>query len=140
MALVLLVGSENAATILRAHVVALAIKRSRVNHAEKMPQQIVQTNLAGVVAHHYRLGVASVAVDNLLVGGVCGAAIGITRNRIDNPREALEIGLNPPKTPAGKINLAQPCASALGFFYWGGGAGMQLRIGLLNELGDLGFV
>src|SRR5690625_4094806 len=98
-------GSVDTAAVLGAHIVALAIEGGGVNNTEKMPQQIIQADLAGVIAYLYGFGMPGIRINDLLVGGVFSTAIRIARKHINDSGQAFKVGLNPPKTSPSKINF-----------------------------------
>ena len=90
----------DAAAVLRTHVIALAVERGRVVGVEEDFQDFCQADFVGVERQANHLGMAGVALADLLVGGVDGVAVGIAAFHVGNAAHAVEHGFGAPEAAA----------------------------------------
>ena len=88
----------DAAAVLRAHVVALAVEGGRVVGVEEDFQNFFQADFVGVEREAHHLGVAGVALADLLVAGVDGVAVGVAAFHVGDAAHAVEHGFGAPET------------------------------------------
>ena len=88
----------DAAAVLRAHVVALAVEGGRVVGVEEDFQDFFQADLVGIERQAHHLGMAGVALADLLVRGVDGVAVGVAAFHVGDAAHAVEHGFGAPKT------------------------------------------
>ena len=105
-----LVLPVDAAAVLRARVVALAVQARGVHDLEEAVEQHVGGQDAPVVGHGHRLGVARVPVAHVAVAGVLGGAVRVARHRAPHAGQALEECLEPPEAAAGQVERVQVLA------------------------------
>jgi hypothetical protein len=111
-----LVVEVDAAAVLRAFVVALAVQRRRVVHGEEDLQQFTQAHLSLVVAQAHDLGVAGLAAADLFVARALGAAIAIAAFHRRHALHVFEDGLQAPEAAAaqGDLTFAQARSPSIG--------------------------
>ena len=90
----------DAAAVLRAHIVALAVEGGRVVGVEEDFQDFFQADLVGIERQAHHLGMAGVALADLLVRGVDGVAVGVAAFHVGDATHAVEHGLGAPEAAA----------------------------------------
>ncbi len=95
---VLRVVVVDATAVLRTHVIALAVERGRVVGVEEDLQDFFQADFVGVERQAHHLGMAGVALADLLVRGVDGVTVGVAAFHVGNAAHAVKNGFGAPKT------------------------------------------
>src|SRR2546428_9653138 len=93
---------EDRGAVLVAVVAELRLRRERVDVVPEDVEQLLVSELAGVVDDLDRLGVARAARRHLLVGGVLGVAARVADGGRDDPVQLLEGRLHAPEASAGE--------------------------------------
>ena len=109
------VGVIDAAAVLVAHIVALTVFRQRVNDLEKVLSQVFQADQVRVVHHVHGFGITGGAGAYLGVGGVLDGTVGIAGGDCLHAGNLGKIGLHPPETAAGEVDLPQAWGILPGF-------------------------
>jgi len=94
------VGVVDAAAVLRADIVALAVERGRVVHHEEDLEDFAQADLRRVEFELHHLGVAGAAGADLFVGRLDGLAVAITRLHVEHALHPVEHRLGAPEAAA----------------------------------------
>lgn len=92
----------NAAAVLGAGVVALAVQGRGVGALEEDIKQLAVGNFLGVVVHLDGFSVTGAPGAHLLVGGIGGLALGIPHGGVGHARDALVCELDAPEATSGK--------------------------------------
>lgn len=78
----------DAAAVLRAHIVALAVEGGGVVGVEEDFQDFLQADGVGIKRQAHHLGVAGVTLADLLVAGVVGVAVGVAAFHVGDAAHA----------------------------------------------------
>ena len=88
----------DAAAVLRSHIVALAVQGGRVVGVEEDFQDFLQADFVSIERQAHNLGMACVALADLLVSGIDGVAIGVATFHVGNAAHTVKHRLGAPKT------------------------------------------
>ncbi|MNI55897.1 hypothetical protein D3C73_1108750 [compost metagenome] len=94
---------EDRRAVLAAVIGPLAVELGRVvHHREEHLHQLSIADLARVVVHLHRFGVAGAATADALIAGIGGTTPDVTGHRVAHPFDVLEHALHAPETPTGE--------------------------------------
>ena len=97
----------DAAAVLRAHIVALAVQGGRVVGVEEDFQDLLQADFVSIERQAHNLGMACVALADLLVSGIDGVAIGVATFHVGNAAHAVKHRLGAPEAAAAQSDGLQ---------------------------------
>ena len=115
------VGKEDRRAVLRAHVVALPVRRGGIVHLPELFEDLFKRHFLGVENDPGDLRVAGVALANLLVGRVDGRASHVAAGDAQHAGNLLENGLGAPEATGGEVDDFRP---GRGGGHGGGGFGL----------------
>ena len=98
------VGEVDAAAVLRAHVVALAVERGRVVGAEEDLEDLAHADHLRIERELHHLRMAGLARADLLIGGRRHLAVGIAALHVGHAAHAVENGFRAPETTTTQSN------------------------------------
>ena len=97
----------DAAAVLRAHIVALAVQGGRVVGMEEDLQDFLQADFVSIERQAHDLGMACVALADLLVSGIDGVAIGVATFHVGNAAHTVKHRLGAPEAAAAQSDGLQ---------------------------------
>ena len=97
----------DAAAVLRAHIVALAVQGGRVVGMEEDFQDLLQADFVSIKRQAHYLGMACVALADLLVSGIHGVAIGVATFHVGNAAHTVKHRLGAPEAAAAQSDGLQ---------------------------------